>query len=218
MEVQAKSKLDNLLCRFEDDCERSMELYYTIQELNNQYPSDYSNDIRDCIIEGTIMKLFAKWEGFLESVFLEYMMGQKSDNGEAIKRYVNPVDYEHAYRMIQKVNAYPEWADVDKIIGNAENFFENGGSFAILHTMRSEINAIRKIRNSIAHLSQKAKTDFEQLVRGLVGYLPDNITPAIFLTFYKKGNKKKDPTYFEYYVKYLNDTAKILVEYHTDCE
>ena len=122
-------------------------------------------------------------------------------------------DRNHAYKMIQNVNLYPDWSDVEKVLTNARNFFENGGSFEILKTVKAELTSFKKVRNSIAHISIRSKRDFENLVQGKVGYLPDGITPAKFLIEFKTGRERNAPTYCEHYIAYLKDTAKMLVEY-----
>lgn len=73
---------------------------------------------------------------------------------------------------------------------------------------------LKKVRNAIAHTSIQAQKDFENLVQGKVGYLPEGISPAKFLIEFKMGKQKNAPTYCEYYISYLKNTAKILVEYH----
>ena len=110
-----------------------------------------------------------QWERFLENIFIEYMLGAKS---------------------------------------------EKGGAFEILKTMKAELTSLKKVRNSIAHISLRAKKDFENLVQGKIGYLPDDITPSKFLIEYKVEKKKSSPTYCEHYILYLKNLAKMIVEYN----
>lgn len=74
--------------------------------------------MRNMMVEYVVMQLFSKWEKFLEEVFIEYMLGGCSLNGDIVNKYVNPIDRDHAYRMIQNVNLYPDWSDMQKIIQN----------------------------------------------------------------------------------------------------
>lgn len=46
--------------------------------------------------------------------------------------------------------------------------------------------------------------------------MPNDITPAKFVSEYKTGNRRADPTFFEYYVNFLKDSAAMLVEYQAD--
>jgi hypothetical protein len=141
------------------------------------------------------------------------MMGEKSISGDSVNLYVHPVDEEHAYKLIKSTNLYPEWSDIDKVLINAFNFFEDGGSFIILSTMRTELNALKKIRNCIAHSSIKAFQDFENLVRGNIGYLPINISTASYVIDYSPKSVKPKCSYYEFYLQYLKDASTMLVEY-----
>ena len=209
-----ETRLDKLLLEFEEECDNNLGVYFTSLQLYNEHSDLFSETMRNMIVEYTILRLFGKWEKFLEDIFIEYMLGGHSQHGDSVNRYVNPLDKEHAYRIIQNVNLYPDWSDVGKILTNARNFFENGGAFEILKTIKSEITSLKKVRNAIAHTSTRAQKEFENLVQGKVGYLPEGILPAKFLIEFKTGRRRNDPTYFEHYISYLRNTAKILVEYH----
>lgn len=193
-----ETHLDTLLEEFEIECDSNLNLYATSLQLYIEHSDLFSEIMRNMIVEYAILKLFGKWEKFLEDIFIEYMLGGCR---------------EHAYKMIRNVNLYPDWSDVEKVLTNARNFFENGGSFEILKTVKAELTSFKKVRNSIAHISIRAKKDFENLVQGKVGYLPDGITPAKFLIEFKTGRERNAPTYCEHYIAYLKDTAKMLVEY-----
>mgnify|MGYP007033174029 CR=1 FL=1 len=213
MDNTLETHLDTLLEEFEIECDSNLNLYATSLQLYIEHSDLFSETMRNMIVEYAILKLFGKWEKFLEDIFIEYMLGGCSRNGQIVNRYVSPVDREHAYKMIQNVNLYPDWSDVEKVLTNARNFFENGGSFKILKTVKAELTSFKKVRNSIAHISIRAKRDFENLVQGKVGYLPDGITPAKFLIEFKTGRERNAPTYCEHYIAYLKNTAKMLVEY-----
>lgn len=208
------TQLDILLSDFETECNINLNAFYTSLRLYNEHPDMFPENMRNMVVEYAILKLCGKWEKFLEDIFIEYMLGGRSRNGVVVNRYVSPIDANHAYRIIQNVNLYPDWSDVEKILINAENFFENGGAFEVLKTVKNEITSLKKVRNCIAHTSFRARKDFENLVQGRVGYLPDGITPAQFLIEFKISRQRNAPTYCEHYITYLKDTAKMLVEYN----
>lgn len=209
--------LDDYLADFKNKCDWALRTYYDAESLYNEnHMRGFSLDMKNMIVENAFLNVVTLWESFLENTFIAYMMGHISENGVSVNRYVNPTDRDHAYNLIKNVTTYPDWTDLDKILINAQNFFENGGPFQILRTLKGELNAIKKIRNAIAHTSYSAKKDFENLVRGKVGYLPTDISPVKFISEHKTGKKRGDPTYFEHYVEFLKDTASILVEYKGD--
>ena len=210
-ETTQSPALDMMVSEFQTLCIDSLQILNKALQLNNENPDQFSDRMKDLLVESIIINLFGKWERFLEEVFIAYMLGETSSRGGSITRYVYPQDRDHAYRMIQNVNLYPDWSDVDKIIINANNFFKDGGPFSIFQTMKSEINALKRIRNAIAHTSLKARADFENLIQGKIGYKPDGITPAKFLIDYKTGHSRRSPTYGEHYINYLHDIAKLLL-------
>lgn len=206
--------LDTHLANFKAKCDWALQVYFDSVALYNQNQvNGFTADMKYMIIENLILNVWCSWEKFLEDIFVAYMRGNQSDNGSAITVYASPINDEHAYNLIKNITTYPDWTDISKIMINADNFFENGGPFKLLHTLKGNINAVKKIRNAIAHTSKRAREDFENLVRGKVGHLPSNITPAKFVSDYKTGNRRVDPTFFEYYVNFLKDSASLLVEY-----
>ncbi len=214
-EVQDRN-LDCILEKFQKECDDSLNIYFQSLRLYNEHSDLFSETMRNMMVEYVVMQLFSKWEKFLEEVFIEYMLGGCSLNGDIVNKYVNPIDRDHAYRMIQNVNLYPDWSDIDKVLKNANDFFEACGPFEILKTLKSEITSLKKIRNAIAHSSSRAKGEFEKLVQGKIGYLPDKIIPATFLIDYKVGRRRDSDTYCEHYIRYLKDTAEVLVDYHRE--
>lgn len=210
---QSYTKLDDLLIDFQVKCDGDLGIYISILRLYNTNPADFPKHMRDMLIEHIVVKLFSEWERFLGNAFINYMLGEKSSNGVAPVRYAMPLDFDHAYRLIQNVNQYPDWSDIEKVLTNANNFFEQGGAFSILKTMKSDLNALKKLRNAIAHTSYRARKDFENLVQGKVGYLPEGITPARFLVDYKTPPTKNGVTFLEYYIAYLKSVADIIVNF-----
>jgi len=209
--------LDEHLISFKARCDWALQVYFDAVSLYNGNQVDgFTADMKYMIVENVVLNICSSWERFLENIFIAYMQGNKSDNGSAITTYALPRDDMHAYNLIKNVTAYPDWTDISKILVNAENFFEDGGPFKLLETLKGDIIALKKIRNAIAHTSKKAREDFENLVRGKCGHLPNGITPAKFVSEYKIGNRRIDPTYFEYYVNFLKDSATMLVEYQAD--
>lgn len=207
--------LDQHLSNFKIKCDWTLQTYFdTVSLYNDNQIQGFTSDMKYMIIENLVLNICSSWERFLEDIFIAYMRGNKSENGDAIRTFVSPVTDEHAYNLIKNVTTYPDWTDINKIIINAENFFEDAGSFKLLHTLKGDINAMKKIRNAIAHISKNARNEFENLVRGKIGHLPNNITPAKFVSDYKIGNRRNDPTFFEYYVDFLKNSATMLVEFH----
>lgn len=109
---QAQTILDDLLIGFQGKCDEDLEVYFSTLRLYNTDPVAFSKQMRDMLIEQIILKLFSEWERFLENTFIYYMLGEKSSKGVAPVRYAMPLGFDHAYRLIQNVNQYPDWSDI----------------------------------------------------------------------------------------------------------
>lgn len=209
------SVLDNLLNNFNRKCDTCLNLFYdTLRLASRKDIEDFKIEMKDMIIGGLFLNATSYWEKLLEDSFIAYMMGERSDNGKSVETYVSPKDNNHAYSIIKNITTYPDWTDKNKIMINANNYFKDGGPYSVLETL-DQLNAIKKIRNAIAHTSQKARQDFENIVRSRIGHLPTDITPSVFLA--KQINEKRTaPTFFEYYINYLKDSARMIVEFNPD--
>lgn len=210
------NKMQELLSEFHGICDANLARYFAAVQLNNEHPDLFPEEMKNMLVEYGMLQFFGQWERFIEQCFIEYMLGEKSTVDYLPNRYVLPTDADHAYKIVQNVNQYPDWTDIAKITTNADNFFENGGPFATLRTMKATLTEIKKVRNAIAHTSKRAKSDFENLVRSKVGHSPDGITPAKFLSEQKIGRRKADPTYYEHYITYVRSTAELLCSFSTE--
>ncbi|MBC8535829.1 hypothetical protein [Feifania hominis] len=184
-------RLDTLLEEFQGMCDVCLKCFYSAVDLHENHPEIrplFDDAMRDMVVEQAFARVLNEWQNFLEQSFLLLMLGVPLRGGTPVKTYVSPLDIEHAQRLVRNTNPYPDWGDLDKVLTCAENFFESGGPFAVLKTMRSQLNAVKKVRNRVAHNSAKARKDFENLVRGV----------------------KPRQTFFEYYTVYLKDVAELL--------
>lgn len=212
MPEENASKLDESFQKFHQICEQNIDSVQKALKLHAEQPEAFSTDLRNMIIDYSILNTYSSWEKFLEDIFIFYMLGMCSHSGNHNVRYVNPLNCEHAYKMIQSTSSYPDWSRIDIY---AKNFFENGKPFNKLSEMQENLNGLRKVRNAIAHSSKDAGIKFQKLVQGKLGSFPSGMTPADFLVA-KVGKKKSDPCYYEYYIRFLEDAAEYLVENPAD--
>lgn len=118
--------LDDHLTNFRSKCDWALQVYFdTVSLFNENQVNGFTADMKYMIIENIILTVYSSWEKFLEDTFISYMQGNISENGTAITVYVSPTSDDHAYNLIKNVTTYPDWTDVNKIMINAGNFFEN---------------------------------------------------------------------------------------------
>lgn len=212
MEEENANVLDSYLIAFCRSCDVSLNAINKSIQLTASEPEKFTDELRDMVVSYAILNIFSLWEKFIEDIFIAYMLGKSSSTGNPCERYVSPIDEAHAYQMIKGVNQYPEWSNIDTIRIYANNFFKDGKPFARLSEMQEALKGLKKIRNALAHSSKDAKRKFEDLVQGKIGCLPDDITPVKFLIEHKNGRNRNSPYYYEYYIDFLKETARYLVE------
>lgn len=134
------------------------------------------------IVELSFLQVYLAWEDFLEQTFLRYMCGGRTSSGKSPRLYVKPKNLDHAYNIIKGKQPFIKWEIAKDVIERAELFFHNGEPFKnAIGSISVELEDMRKIRNRVAHRSQSARIQFEDLVRERLGRKPRNITPGSFL-------------------------------------
>jgi len=171
----------------------------------------FDKNMRDMVVECSFMKLFLRWEDFLEKVFVKYCLDFEGVNGNKLTRYVNPPDELHAYEMIRGNSSYPDWTNAEKIMKTASDFFQGGGSFSKLRLQSTHINDTKTIRNALSHMSINSQNKFESLVRSRHGHYPLNTSPADFLIMIDRRSTAAPITYFHHYVATLKFLATEIV-------
>ena len=203
--IVAKS-IEQLNSKFLDEC-LSYETYVTNAQFlySERIEKDgviFDNKTLNLIVEYAFFRIFLLWEYYLEQTFIRYSLGGTGKNGKKLTTYVRPLDFSHAYNLVQGTSKYPDWTNSEIVLKLAENFFENGGPYVKLTEMRSTLQDIKVIRNSLAHISINAREKFESLVRKHNGHCPLGLQPAEFLLL----TNKADPlaaSFLKYYSKSL---------------
>lgn len=109
---------------------------------------------REFILDSTFLKVFIAWEGFLESCFINYLMGELSINGNVVIRYSQPTSVEHAHKMIIGTQKYFDWADPERVKQLSKLYFVIGNPLDnYISSILSDLKDLKNIRNAAAHLS-----------------------------------------------------------------
>lgn len=170
----------------------------------------FSKKMRDYIIDCSFLKMCTLWEQYLERLFISFMLKNRSESTCGFSCYVSPIDDKHAYNLICNVNNYPDWSDCDKVLIWTNLFFDGNCPLLKLSGFKGDVKQLQKIRNHIAHNSEKSKATFLELQRNL-GVLPASNTTAELLSL-TKPPKKNQIKYYDYYAELLEDVAKLFAE------
>ena len=70
---------------------------------------------REFITDSAYIKIFIAWETFLENGFIQYMLGEPTILGNAITRYVQPLNEKHANSLLIGTQRYVDWSNPDTV-------------------------------------------------------------------------------------------------------
>jgi len=189
-----KSELNRVKGEFKQHMEKSFRLIQSINKAQPPLPQDQIY----MIYELSFLRIFLSWEWFIESTFILYMLGSKTDTGYSPKVYVSPKDQNHAYQFVKEGRDYADWTSPDVVIRKSSLFFKDGKPYKdTFEPIIREIQDLKTIRNAVVHMSAEAREKFKTLVRSKLGYVKTTNTPGEFLATAVKGKSLPYITYFK---------------------
>jgi len=119
--------------------------------------------------EGLFLSAWTYWEGFLRALISEDLA---TDPKGILVREVTKFRYINApYRLAERILNHPdhpdkfvEWPDYGAVVKRANEFLGPGHRFVTPLPQDSDLTKLRRIRNAIAHKSDKAWASFTSLV------------------------------------------------------
>lgn len=137
----------------------------------------------DAFAEAVFLRAFTAYESDVERLFLHYVTGGSSLQGEAANSFLSITDEYQARKLIKAANKFLYWAKPQDIKATAETYIERGWPLVdMLATSTHVLADCERIRNRIAHNSLEAMQQFAVVQRNYLGterLFP--ITPGQFL-------------------------------------
>jgi hypothetical protein len=116
------------------------------------------------ITESAFLKMFISWESFLERSFVLYLTGNLSTSGNPVVKYANPVDEEHAHKILIGIMKYVDWSTPDTVKKFANLYFDSGEPYeSAISSIHSDLLDLKTIRNSVAHISTTTTRNLDSL-------------------------------------------------------
>lgn len=186
----------------------------------------HANQARRVVALGFLGAL-AAWEEFVESVFVRYLADATSPGGyQARQRAGAAVSLQHAYELVAGQSGYDpqrhylSWSSPSDVLARADIFFYQGQPFrAAFGHWRERLQDAAKIRNRVAHASQKARREFKSVAlkhlgKAKDGKLPQGYSPGDLLVEPADrgfGALGEQPNYFIAYMNMFLDLSEKLV-------
>ena len=119
---------------------------------------------REFITDSAYIKIFITWETFLENSFTQYMLGEPSILGNAITRYVQPLNEKHANSLLIGTQRYVDWSNPETVKKLSILYFAPGNPFDIfISSMISDLFDLKTIRNAAVHLSSTTRQQLDSI-------------------------------------------------------
>ncbi len=119
---------------------------------------------RDFISDSAFLKLFIAWETFLEDSFIKYMLGEPSITGASIVRYVQPVDEQHANKILIGTQKYVDWSNPDIVKRLCNLFFDTANPYnTFINSMLTDLFDLKTVRNAAAHLTSTTRQQLDSV-------------------------------------------------------
>ena len=176
-------------------------------ELDEGENDRYSDEQKEFIVSSAFLKMFVCWEGYLESVFIKYLLGEPSIPGDVIPAYAIPKDSAHAHKMIIGTQRYVDWANPEIVKKLSDLFFEDGGAISpAIASIAGDMSDLRVIRNAAAHISTTTQQQLDAVASRKLRTPISNITVADFIT--KLSPEDETKTVLQSYQLMLDITAE----------
>lgn len=178
-------KVDHVRDQFTDSVDSALSLFHQVQRvstvrLTTQCPRLHVAQVRR-VIELAFMGIVSAWEEFIERSLIRYLAGATTATGYSPQYKLGPASsLQHAYQALtgdpshNPARHYVSWNDPGAVVNLALVFFEGGHPYhGPLTTRHQKFKDATKLRNRVAHQSDKCRSDFKEVALRFNG-LPTN--------------------------------------------
>lgn len=167
----------------------------------------------DSITELAFLRACIAFEGFLEEVFILYVMGKKAPRGKAPVRYLVSLPRKIVQELVlpEKNPGYAFWDELT-VMRRSNRFFRDGYPFApAIRAHQSTFQEMRTIRNAVAHGSNDCWDKFKSVVRARLSILPRNLAVGGFLSTTIPASTPPE-SFIDSYLDIFEASAKQIVQ------
>lgn len=125
---------------------------------------------RSFVVDSAFLRIFIAWEGFLEEVFVSYLLGQPSAAGKLAVRHAIPSSEQHARDILIGTQKYVDWANPEIVRRLARLYFVNGEPIEpVISSIQNDLFDLRTVRNAAAHLTSTTGKSLDALASRRLG-------------------------------------------------
>lgn len=135
------------------------------------------------LYEAAYLRLFVRWESFLEASFYRYMCGYECSQGQ--QTLVQPASYRPSIAAAESdvlgTRSYILWHNPTYVVKRSQKYFVNGRHELVINSVLSLLEHYANIRHRIAHGQSDARTKFDAATMHLAARHYHGSRPGRFL-------------------------------------
>jgi hypothetical protein len=132
---------------------------------------------RQFISESAFLRIFISWERFLESSFVNFLLGEPAIPGHTINRFASPTNIDQAQRMLIGTQKYVDWSNPEIVRKLSRIYFDTTNPInSTVSAVQPDLFDLKTIRNSAAHVSSTTIGELDALATRKLGVLTTNAT------------------------------------------
>lgn len=149
------------LCNaFQAECDRAIALVNAIESARAPAGRAIPALQRNLVFETAFLRILLGWESFLEDVFLHYLTGRPGTGSGRFSPIVRPRSIDIARRVVQGDREYIDWTSAAKVKARAKHWLGSSDPFDRAFQGVPALKDMYRVRNRIAHASEKSKAEF----------------------------------------------------------
>lgn len=169
--------------------------------------------IRGLVYEAIILRASRAHENFIENVFLSYLTGERTSEGDPVHSYAIPVDRDHARKLVSSSASarFIDWSEGGEVRKRCDVFFEKDNPIhraSSMHT--SPLAWMKKVRNQAAHDSVESRMAYSKVLTSVLLSLPNPLPSAgEFLQLTPRSGPIKNREILAYFLECLRSFSKV---------
>jgi hypothetical protein len=229
----APPKVDHVRDDFIYQIDSAQALVLAVKPLEAIHPnaprSLHSKHVRR-VEELAFLGVCGAWEEFLERSMVRYMAGAKTSSGFAPTLSLGKCqNIPHAYQVVSgdpdhdPLKHFLTWTNPPAVVKLGRIFFKQGEPFTCAITKRfAPLKLAVRIRNRVAHASEKCKDDFKSAALSLLGRastdklgqgyrVGDLLNEPVPAAIFGSTTASSSATVFQAYMQMYRELAKAIV-------
>jgi hypothetical protein len=122
------------------------------------------------ITVAAFLNLFVAWETYLEEAFAAILLGESTLSGRVPVKYASAMSADHARRIVEGARRYFDYGNHEHFRKLCAALLDSGYPFEPhMGSIVSDLQDLRTMRNSAAHVSTSTQSALEALATRLLG-------------------------------------------------